>query len=201
MHDTIGSAIRRFRVAQGLRQVDLANSLGVTDAEISRLETGQTANPGVYTLMRIADALGISVADLISSPTSKRRIPILDWDDVGQWRAKAHLFPNSETETIMVTDLDGSNLFALKIESDEMTPVFAVGQVVVVDPDAEIRSNDYVVAQVGWGPDERNVLRVYKKFGESAFLQAFNPAYPDIDVASDNVYVAGKVVMSQQTFK
>lgn len=57
LRDRFGRMVRDAREAAGLTQVALAEQLGMTQAEISRLELGG-ADPRLSTLMRLAEVLG-----------------------------------------------------------------------------------------------------------------------------------------------
>ena len=59
---------RRVRVARGHRgmtQKEVAQAAGIATGMISRLESGRYQNPGLRTIMRIADGLGASVSELL----------------------------------------------------------------------------------------------------------------------------------------
>ena len=62
----LGSAIQRARDAQGVSQEELAHVAGVDRAYLSSIERGGQ-NPGVMLIFSIANALGITVADLVGS--------------------------------------------------------------------------------------------------------------------------------------
>lgn len=49
----------------GLSQTELATFVGVTQSTITHLETGARTKPRAVTLLKMADALGVSVTDLI----------------------------------------------------------------------------------------------------------------------------------------
>lgn len=55
-----GSVILGARKARGLRQSDLAELSGVTQADISRIERGQVA-PTTQTLLKLTTALGVDI--------------------------------------------------------------------------------------------------------------------------------------------
>jgi transcriptional regulator with XRE-family HTH domain len=59
-----GDRIRRWRVACGMNQQQLAEASGMTQSGLHRIETGQT-NPQLSTLQRIASALHCSVRELL----------------------------------------------------------------------------------------------------------------------------------------
>jgi len=53
-----------LREAKGLSQEKLARLADVTNNTIIKIETGESPNPTVDTLEKIAKALGVSAADL-----------------------------------------------------------------------------------------------------------------------------------------
>lgn len=60
----LGSTIRRERQTQGISQQRLADAIGTDQAVIARLEAGKH-NTGIATYIKIADALGVNLADLV----------------------------------------------------------------------------------------------------------------------------------------
>lgn len=65
------SKVRALRQAQKLNQVDLATRAGVVQSVISRMEKGQSVSTD--SALKVADALGVSVADLeLGAETSTR---------------------------------------------------------------------------------------------------------------------------------
>ena len=60
----LGENLRRLREARNLTQADLANMIGKERQSYQRIETG-TTNPTIWYLQNIAQALNISVKDLI----------------------------------------------------------------------------------------------------------------------------------------
>lgn len=57
--------IREIRMSKGMTQTDLAKKAEITRATLWRLETGEDYDPSVNTLKRIADALNVTLSDLI----------------------------------------------------------------------------------------------------------------------------------------
>lgn len=60
----IGARIREVRMEKGMTQAQLAEQSGLCRSYIMSIEAGQR-NPTVKTVAAIAEALGISVKDLI----------------------------------------------------------------------------------------------------------------------------------------
>lgn len=65
----MGYRIKEIREACGLSQSELSEKSGVTRATIWRLETGENEETTTKTLLKIADALGVTVTDLFFAPT------------------------------------------------------------------------------------------------------------------------------------
>ena len=66
----IGANIRKIRMDQDLTVTQLARKASLTKGALSKIETGQTS-ASIATLMRIADALGMALADLLAQPRSQ----------------------------------------------------------------------------------------------------------------------------------
>lgn len=60
----LGDAIRRTRLAGGISQEDLAHRSGLDRSYMSSIERGMQ-NPGIVLVMQIAQALGVTGAELL----------------------------------------------------------------------------------------------------------------------------------------
>lgn len=60
----IGKRIVELRKEKDIKQIDLATSINIEDSALRRIESGRT-NPTVKTLLRIADALGVELTELL----------------------------------------------------------------------------------------------------------------------------------------
>ena len=63
----VGRNIQKIRLSKGLSQVDLVGRIegNIDTTNISRIEQGRT-NPTLLTLYRIAQALEVSLSDLVT---------------------------------------------------------------------------------------------------------------------------------------
>ena len=57
--------IKRYRAGRGLTQEDLARAAGITHSALSKIEVGYSRDPRVMTVQKIAQALGVTVDDLL----------------------------------------------------------------------------------------------------------------------------------------
>lgn len=62
----LGAAVRRLREDRGLSMEALAYRAGITLNTITRLELAQS-EPGWMTVRKVADALGVSLAELAAA--------------------------------------------------------------------------------------------------------------------------------------
>lgn len=71
----VGSILQSQRQAQGLSLDDLSRKAGVSKSMLSQIERNQ-ANPTVALVWRLANALGVTMADLLES--DRRAAPVLN---------------------------------------------------------------------------------------------------------------------------
>lgn len=64
--------LKAYRKRAGMTQQELAERVGVTPSAISHWETGSVTNIGMDNLRAIADALGVSTADILGTVSSKQ---------------------------------------------------------------------------------------------------------------------------------
>ena len=69
---TLGITISEKRKEKGMTQADLANLMGVTDKAVSKWER-DLSYPDVASFPRLAQALGVSVDELMASTSSSGR--------------------------------------------------------------------------------------------------------------------------------
>jgi len=61
----IAKNIKKYREKKGISQDKLSKLAGITLHTITKIESGATPDPRIETVKKIADALGVSVDDLI----------------------------------------------------------------------------------------------------------------------------------------
>ena len=60
----LGKNLKRIRTEKGITQGDIVRSLGVSRSFVSNIENGKT-NPTLATIAKIANAVGVSVDELL----------------------------------------------------------------------------------------------------------------------------------------
>jgi transcriptional regulator with XRE-family HTH domain len=71
---TIGQRVRAARLRALLSQRQVAIRAGLTQAVVSRIERGETRDPGVLMISAIARVLGLTIEDLIAGTAWSRTI-------------------------------------------------------------------------------------------------------------------------------
>lgn len=66
---SVGSNIRRLREKKGMKQVEVAEQVGITQAMLCQIER-ETKNPSLQVGMEIAKALGCTVDELLRDEAS-----------------------------------------------------------------------------------------------------------------------------------
>lgn len=64
MANTVSENIRKLRQKKGISQDRLSKEADIALNTVVKIETGESPNPTVETLEKIAKALGVSIADL-----------------------------------------------------------------------------------------------------------------------------------------
>jgi transcriptional regulator with XRE-family HTH domain len=66
----LGTRIEQLRIRRGMSQYALAKSANVSTTYIQKLERGAIGNPSLNEFLRVAEALRVSVLDLLSDDTN-----------------------------------------------------------------------------------------------------------------------------------
>ncbi|MBI4728135.1 MAG: helix-turn-helix domain-containing protein [Acidobacteria bacterium] len=76
--DGLGARLREYRLRAELSQAGLARAAGISKAYLSELEADAGRRPSADVLLRVADALSVTIADLLGrsvEPAEPARIP------------------------------------------------------------------------------------------------------------------------------
>ncbi|WP_334597260.1 LexA family protein [Pseudomonas alvandae] len=127
------------------------------------------------------------------------KVPLISWVQAGAWCEAIPNFEAYEADTWLSCPVPISNQgYALKVLGDSMTNPgpgrsYPTGCIIFVDPEAEAKTGDRVIARV-----PRTNEATFKILVEDAgrqFLRPINPQYPIIDI-TEETHICGKVVGS-----
>ncbi len=66
---TLASNIKKYRQKAGLSQDQLARTAGIPYSTFLKIESGYTPNPSIQAVASIAEALGVSIDELVGRKT------------------------------------------------------------------------------------------------------------------------------------
>lgn len=193
--------IKARRIALGMTTDDVAKLVGVSNATISRWETGAIANQRRDKIQLLADALRTTPAELMG------------WEKPLDGAAPDNIVPLPQMKSVplvgtiacgepilAVENVEGSvsvpeNVhadFALRCKGDSMIGArINDGDLVFIRQQPTVDDGQIAAVQIG---DDATLKRVYHS-GKTLVLQAENPAYKPIIVDGDStVRVLGLAV-------
>lgn len=204
---TLGAKIREKRKAKGLTLQQLGDVFGISRSSVSEWESNRSA-PSNDKLVRLADVLGTTIADLLSDNGSKPpvivesktrssdtlnvhnvaaterpagRLPVISWIQAGDW---GKLVSNEK-------ELSGLEWALCPFEGDFILPVVGDSN---FNPGGErsYREGERLSVSTHIEPKHRSMVIAKRKGEQSAIcrqlliendgvlmLQALNPAWPD----------------------
>lgn len=127
------------------------------------------------------------------------KVPLISWVQAGAWCESTSNFEGHEADSWLSCPVPISEQgYALKVLGDSMTNPgpgrsYPTGCIIFVDPEAEVKAGDRVVARV-----PRTNEATFKILAEDAgrqYLRPINPQYPVIDI-TEETHICGKVVGS-----
>ncbi|MGO3685829.1 MAG: XRE family transcriptional regulator [Proteus vulgaris] len=199
----IGTRIRELRKKKGLTILQLATAINSDVGNISRLERniqGYTEN----TLVKIAEALGVSVADLFTEKLPEPdEIEFIGKVPTGMVQVRGEAFLGVDGAVDMIEAHNGwlkiysddKDAYGLKVKGDSMWPRIQSGEFVVVEPNTTVRSGDEVFVRTVEG---HNMIKIFSKTRDGDYqFSSINNSHKPITLSPDQVdtihYVAAIV--------
>lgn len=197
----IGLNITRLMRERGLSLPKLAMRAGVDKGNLHRIIQEGTGYSSA-SLGRLAEALDVSIAALFAEgsnvepvPTGFRRVPLLSTIQAGAFTG-VFIDGGEMLEYVLTTANCSEKSFFMRVKGDSMVPDVQEGQLVLVDPDAELLPGRLVVAVNG---DGEAMLKRYAERGVDAAGQTIfelipsNPYYSTLRSDQNDIKIKGVV--------
>lgn len=139
-------------------------------------------------------AVGIMDYNVSQAQQNKTDVPLISWVQAGEWSEAIDMYSVGYAEEFITRISGGDNVYALRVRGHSMTaPLgsaasFPEGMIIHVDPDQQVKNNDFVIAKVN-GSDQVT-FKQYKE-DDQPFLFPLNPDYKPI---FDKFKIIGRVV-------
>lgn len=218
---------RLFLQKAGMTQKEFARVHGLgTPANFGQYLQGRRALT-VASALKFARALGVDVreisprlaGELAAYPIDTniepvrshlKKIPILGEAECG--RPTAHGTEDARTaiaegDYVYVDAEMPDGSFAVRLSGDSMQPIFAKGDIVIVDPTLAPRPGDFVIAQRSEGCECEGTFKKYRvagydEFGREAFdLVPLNPDYPTLSSSAMPLQISGVMVEHRRRYR
>ena len=134
-------------------------------------------------------------------------VPVVGLTSAGlPMRTEDGEFPPGVADEYAYTDRKGKNLIGVRVAGDSMEPVFHEGDLIIINPNLEAHSGDFILARIG---DEGTVKQLFIKsrrdgdgiWSDHYTLHPLNPSYKDIEVTGNEEFeIIGKVVERKTYF-
>ncbi len=141
----------------------------------------------------------------IPARRSTELVPLISWVRAGQWSEVADPYSVGDAEDWKACPVrHGDRSYALKIKGFSMSnpggkPSFEEGDIIFVDPDREPAHRSLVIVRL----DDQNEA-TFKRLiidGDSKFLEALNPSWPDrIIKVNGNATFCGVVIARMESY-
>jgi len=207
-HERVWAAIDALAARHSLSVSGLAKRAGLDSTAFNRSKRlsadGRPRWPSTESLAKIMQATSSSVDEfftLLEGRAAGQRpatVPMLGFaqagaggffDDAG--------FPAGQGwELIELPSPRAEGSYALQVQGDSMLPLYRHGDVLVVQPDAAVRSGDRVVVKTASGEVMAKILR--RRSARTIELVSLNPEHPDRHIPARDVEWMARIVWASQ---
>lgn len=182
---SIHTIIREGRQRLGWSELQFAAALGVTRGAVQQWEKPNGTAPKRSTQPRVAELLGISVADLLTGASATTRehqrgtVPLVSPVQAGRYTSIDNFSQASGLEMIPCNVQVQRHTFALSVHGDSMISEshdsFPEGSILIVEPDMKAEAGDYVIAR---NPQGETTFKQLVIDSGTVYLKPLNPRYP-----------------------
>lgn len=188
----------------------------IGEAVAERIERGMDLEPGTlsspnkiffkekYLIHRAAPQKLPQVAEKSSTVANvspgtglRSRVPLISWAAAGRFRGISELLQRGQAFNWLPTIMAPvqAHTFALRVEGDSMTPDFAPGMAIIVEPDLDPLPGDFVVVK----QDDAATLKQLVQDGAEHLLRPLNDRYPIRPLGDGQII--GVVRASSRTYR
>jgi phage repressor protein C with HTH and peptisase S24 domain len=205
-HEDFWAGLDALARRRGWTASGLARAAGLDPTTFNRSKRlaldGKPRWPSTESLARALEAADASLEEFGALAAGRRSgagrsIPI-----VGMARAGAHGFfdesgfPVGADETVRFPNLGEDRVYALEVSGDSMEPLYRNGDVVIVQPGADVRRGDRIVVRTIDG--EVMAKELGRRSDEVIELVSVNPIYPARTLPAGHVEWIARILWASQ---
>ncbi|MHB2266208.1 S24 family peptidase [Aliihoeflea sp. PC F10.4] len=204
-HEKVWSAIDALAVRHSLSASGLAKRAGLDSTAFNKSKRqsadGRPRWPSTESIAKIMDATGETLDGffgLIKGSGAAATVPLIGFAQAGAggYFDDAGFPAGHGWDEVPLPAGASEGAYALQVQGDSMLPLYRDGDVVIVDPAAQIRKGDRVVAKTSAGEVTAKILA--RKTSKVVELQSLNPEHPDRTLPAADIVWMARIVWASQ---
>jgi SOS-response transcriptional repressor LexA len=169
-----------------MSEQQFADAVGVSRGAVQQWEKPGGTAPKRSNQPMVARVLGVSVAELVSGGSYvgqgldvRAEVPLISEVEAGNYTVIDNFKPKGRYEMVPVSVAVKRHTYALRVHGDSMVSgtgdSFPEGSILVVEPEMDARSGDYVIAL---NEANETTFKQLVRDGGDLFLKPLNTRYP-----------------------
>jgi phage repressor protein C with HTH and peptisase S24 domain len=208
-HSTVWSAIDRLAEARGLSVSALAKVAGLDPTAFNRSKRigpdGRPRWPSTESLAKIFDAANADIREFFgladqsaAASAPSRAVPLIGLAQAGSGGFFGENgLPQGEAWDAVHFPADAKReIFAIEVQGDSMLPLYRNGDTLIVEPGADVRKGDRVVAKTREGEVLAKLLA--RRTIKQVELQSLNPEHPNRVFEAAEIEWIARIVWASQ---
>lgn len=191
---TVGQRLVYYRDRAGLKQIELAEKVGITKQLLWKYETDRVTNIPINNIATIADVLHVDPAVLVGwREESDDSYKFISFPVIGEVAAGYEHFAEEDTfGSIEIPEdwLNGrkqSDYFVLRVAGDSMFPTYQDGDLVLILRQSTFNYSGQIGVVV-YDDNLGTLKKVEYVYGEDWMrLVPINPAYPPVTITNERL--------------
>lgn len=183
---SIHRLIREGRQRLGMSEQQFADAVGVTRGAVQQWEKSGGTAPKRSNQPRVAELLGISIAELVSGGSNvgqafavRGEVPLVSEVEAGNYTVIDNFKPTPHYDTVPVSVPVKRHTYALRVHGDSMASdtgdSFPDGSIVIVEPELAAQPGDYVIVV---NAENQTTFKQLVRDGGEFYLRPRNARYP-----------------------
>ena len=208
-HERIWTALDALAERHGLTASGLARRAGLDPTAFNKSKRcgadGRDRWPSTESLAKVLDATGSSLDEFMNlvrgnTPAAEDSLPLLGFAQAGSGGFfDDGGFPVGQGWDVVDFPTQPANrpgLYALEVQGDSMMPLYRDGDVLIVEPGAQVRRGDRVVVRTREGEVMAKLLN--RQTSQTLELMSLNPDHPDRSFDMSEIDWIARIIWASQ---
>lgn len=207
-HPQVWNAIDRLAARYGYSASGLAKKAGLDPTSFNKSKRitpeGRPRWPSTESIAKILHATGASIDEFMAllqrkgKRSAARPVPLIGFAEAGGggYFDDAGFPVGSGWDEVSIPDVDDENAYALEVSGNSMEPLYRKGDIILLSPNAKLRTGDRVVVKTKSGEVLAKELK--RRTAKSIELRSLNPAHKDRVLPAADVLWIARIMWASQ---